>query len=283
MVKIAGKEIKTMAYMPLHYGAEYFVEACRSVMCVDELLIIYTDSPSYGQWGMSSKPPGENKQDLYELFKIVQFEYHDRGKKARWAEISNVHQENKHRQIGIDQAKSRNFDILVAVDSDEIWDTQSLMISILEVYDGNKYAYQTNHQGWRHYYRSFNEYCQDGFQPVRLFNLNRPDTGKQGIVKSNRIYHMGYAIKPDLMKYKLDCHGHKSEINKRGIENFFNRWKNYSKSSWENHLNNSHERDVDWTLHPTSKQVWFQTKIQDKSQLPIYLKEHEYFDLDKIE
>ena len=42
--------MKTLAYIPLHYGREY-LEACITSIepHVDKILILYTESPSYGQ------------------------------------------------------------------------------------------------------------------------------------------------------------------------------------------------------------------------------------------
>ena len=65
---------------------------------------------------------------------------------------------------------------------------------------------------------------------MRIFNFNNYNN-TQGIVESNKIYHMGYAIEPSVMWYKLNCHGHKKEIK---IDEFYRRWLSYDKEMWDN-------------------------------------------------
>jgi len=266
--------MKTLAYMPLHYGADYLLEACRSVLpAVDEFLILYTPHPSYGHKGRIPLPKSESRDQLFKLYESLN-DYPEAGAKLSWIDV-NSNRENEHRETGHRYAREHKFDMSIAVDSDEVWDTESVFKSLDEAQ--GHHAFMTTWKGWKHFYRSFNEYCTDGFQPVRIFNYNNK-LGSTGCVDSSVIYHMGYAIREELMAYKLSCHGHKNEMN----PGFYNEWANYNRKDWQAFLDYDFTQDKDWTLHPVSKQVWIETKLQDVNELPDLLKNHKFFGLEKI-
>lgn len=279
-MNIKGDHIKVLGFMPLHYGADYFTEACRSVLpAVDELFVCYTPRPSYGHAGEIKRPKRDKEVNLYKQFIELRKYPEAAGKRLKWEVTTKSKGESQHRNIGSIYAQKQSFDIMVSFDSDEIWDTDSLFDCVHQAYNSSQKYFYTEHSGWKHFYRSFGEYCQDSFQPVRLVNFNNYVTS-YGVVTGCKIYHMGYAIKEDVMDYKLSCHGHKGEID---ISEFTQIWNNYNKNEWDVYIESGDFiPDKSATLHPVSKQVWRKTKLQDKNELPDLLKNHKFFNLNKI-
>ena len=104
--------MKTLAYIPLHYGKEYLEVTIKSIdPHVDKILILYTNTPSYGQDGRLKNP------DTREELKNIAF---DSSSKIEWVEIPKTRQENKHRELAFNYAKG--YDLIMAVDADEVWD-----------------------------------------------------------------------------------------------------------------------------------------------------------------
>lgn len=248
--------MKTLAFTPILYGKEYLEYALKSVRpFVDNWLILYTDHPTYGHGSELSNP--DSKEELKEIC--------DRYN-CDWREVpQNLTGEGRHRDLAVNYAISEKYDILMSVDADEVWEPSTVEPCIKEAYDGNDRVYRTNHAGWRHFYRSFNEVCRDGFEPERFLNLNRHAPTK-GRVLQNVIYHFGYANSEKLQRYKMSVHGHKSEVSNQW---FTDKWLNYKKGETR-------------SLHPASSDVWNETEDFNKNLLPDHMKEHPYFNLDRI-
>lgn len=264
MITHKGYKMRVLAYIPLHYGADFFVKACRAVLpAVDEILVLYTPKPSYGYSATVPLPERESEHNLFRLFKSLRDYPESYGKKLTWKEIRE-NKEHLHRMHGVNYGVAKNYDLVMTFDSDEIWETESLLDCLVEALNGSASHYRTNHEGWRHYYRNFNEYCTDGFEPVRIFNLHNYGS-KEGRILANKIYHLGYAVEPDIMQYKLGCHGHRSEIN---VDAFYAFWFNYKREGWLLHYNSpDFKQDISYTLHPASKQVWQYTRIDEEKAL----------------
>lgn len=253
-MKFNQDDIKVLGCMPLHYGSEYMAKSIGSVLpYCDEFLILYTPEPSYGFQASVPLPESESMQNLRKIAEDVEKRS---GKPFTWIRI-NSSRENTHRNYGHEYAKKKGYDVSIWVDSDEVWQQDTVAKCITQAYHGNYREFRTDHKGWFHYYRNLDEYCQDGFEPVRLFNYNNYH-GNQGKVEGNVIHHLGYAVSPEIMEYKLSCHGHKSELRK----DFYQFWFNYNKKDWDSNLY-KHKQDEDWTLHPASKQVWKQTESRE--------------------
>lgn len=238
--------MKKLAYSPILYGSEYLEKAIKSVSdVVDEHLILYTNRPSYGHAGNLSNP--DSKQDILNICnKFNHVIFHE----------VNVNGEGNHRKLAFNYANQNNYDIVLAVDYDEIWDTNMARKAINMAYEGNSYQYGVAGTQWVTFWKSLNEYVTDGFYPIRLFNL-RNKIGTQEILHDNNIwiYHMGYCISDELMEYKLSCHGHKSEIPRDWINN---KWYGYQKG-------------VTKYLHPATDAYWIEAKDRD-FELPNILK-----------
>jgi hypothetical protein len=243
-------KIKTLAYIPLHYGSEYLDAVIRSIDDhVDEILILYTDRPSYGQDSRMRNPDNGNQ-----LRSIAEHA----SNKIKWVNIPKTTEENKHRKLVFEYA--RGFDLILAVDADEIWE---------DLDKAKEAAYKTGCENvnvagsqWYHFWRSFNEVHRDGFAPTRFHVVN----GKgNGVINEGKIYHMGYAQSELITEYKISCHGHKSIPHTW----FREKWLKYKKGQTTH-------------LHPDSQTVWIETEDFDKTTLPDVLKNHRYYNLDKI-
>jgi len=230
--------MKVLAYTPLHYGKQYLKQVIESVKDhVDEHLILYTEKPSYGHASNLQNP--DSKQELKSI--CDEFEH------VTWLDVT-ANQENAHRQQAFNYARGRGVKIVLAVDSDEIWNPDYLQSAINKANLGKSYQYGVNGNNWVTFWKSTFEYVQDGFYPIRLFNLaNSP--GSQEVIGGDGIwiYHMGYCISDELMQYKLSCHGHKSEI----PTNWFkDKWLGYVKGETK-------------YLHPATDAYWIETKNTD--------------------
>lgn len=246
--------MKTLAYIPLHYGKEYLEYSIKSVVdSVDEILILYSSKPTFGHVTTIKNP------DSYEDIRSIVYKF----SKVKWMNVA-INGEGNHRDMAINYAKGK-FDIVLAVDSDEVWKPDTIEPCIKQAYDGKERRYATNHQGWHHFYRSFNEVCRDGFEPIRLTNM-KVINNDQGRVTDNVIYHFGYANCEKLQEYKMAIHGHKGEISGNW---FAQKWLNYRKGETE-------------YLHPASKDIWKLTELFDKNTLPYFMKEHPYYNLSII-
>ena len=242
--------MKTLAYIPLHYGAEYLDAVIRSIdNHVDKILILYTDVPSYGQNAGLRNP--ENRAQLKEIASKA-------SKKIQWIEI-NATQENHHRKTVF--GYSKGYDLIMAVDSDEVWE---------DVEESKKAAFETgcktvNVGGdcWWHFWRSFNECHRDGFYPTRFHVVNGKE--ESTIIHVGKIYHMGYAQSESITRYKISCHGHKDILNTW----LKDKWINYQKGKTTH-------------LHPDSQTVWIETEPFDKTTLPQILKDHPNFNKERI-
>lgn len=242
--------MSVLAYIPLHYGAEYLEASIKSVIpCVDKLLILYTASPSYGHYSSDSCP--ETQDQLKEIA------FRAAGDKIHWLEITGqVNNESEHRNAAREYAKIHGFDQVLAVDADEVWDTEVLQKTLKEA--ENLPNDRVAIRNWTHFWRSFNWCCKDWFLPVRIYNLKAPFNKEEGVVEGC-IYHFGYAQSPGITSYKLKIHGHKSELRDNWFEDIF--------LNWTPGINK---------VHPVSLEIWDPEPF-DKNTLPEILKQHPNF------
>ena len=241
--------MKVMAYYPIHYGTEYLESSIKSIDDqVDKILILYSATPSYGHLTDIECPESEND------IKDVAF---SASSKIVWKKIE-AYNEGNHRNIGFQE--SNDYDIMLTLDSDEVWNPTSLDKCIKETYDGE--AWRRNITGFVHFWKSFNWVCRDGFQPGRIFNLRRNNNIEVPI--EGIIYHFGYAQSNKIIDYKFEIHGHKNEIKPGWLENTYYKWEPGMKD-----------------LHPTGG-AWDQAIPFDKNSLPDILKSHPNYDKEII-
>jgi len=248
--------MRVAAYIALHYGKDYLPYAIKSVInSVDKLIVLYASRPSYGH--ANSLPCPETEEELRQIARD------QAGDKLQWVNIRHTHMEGDHRNQAF--AHSNGFDILAVVDSDEVWDPEAFNIAVEFSAKSQAFNIGANHSGWFHFWRSFNEYCQDGFCPIRFHNLK----GHRGMTDINcpsKIYHFGYAQKLGLMDYKWSCHGHQDELRTGWKKTFLN-----------------YEKGKDKWLHPVSEQIWHETQDFNKETFPDFMKDHPFYNLDRIE
>lgn len=239
--------MKTLAYIPLHYGSDYLKAALTSIdPFVDTILILYSETPTYGHSGSLKNP------DTKEVLQSICAEFD----KVRWVDITNrrISRENVHRELAYQYAREKGgYDLVFAVDADEVWEQSTIEETLTTAYNSNAFFNHIGHEAWLHFWKGHKEYNTDGFYPLRIVNLNNNNTDHT-ILNCGRLYHMGYAISEDAMRYKISCHGHKREIAQTWMHD---KWLNYQKG-------------VTTHLHPASQDVWIETKIFE-GKLPDYL------------
>ena len=117
---------KTLAYYPILYGAEYLHASIKSIEpFVDRIIILYTDTPSYGFH--SSTPCPESEAQLKEIA-------FNASPKVEWRQIK-ANWEGQHRDIIFQFTDG--FDLLLAVDADEVWHQEDLKRCLEEAHKGD--------------------------------------------------------------------------------------------------------------------------------------------------
>lgn len=251
--------IKTLAYIPLLYGCDYIQYAIRSVYSeVDTILILYSKKPSHGQKNNSLVCP-DTKEQLIELISLVDIDC-----KIIWIDGDWLH-ENEQRNYAHHYARKEGYNVLVAVDSDEVWKTEMLRDLIKEVYERKASKCLI----WmRHLWRSFNYICDDPMRQERIYYIG---TDTKDLIyasqPSNQVWHFGYARSFKDIEYKISIHGHSNE------------WIN-SKQVWFNEKYKPFPPTND--VHPTCKDTW-QPQLFDKVLLPEIMREHPFYNLKSIE
>src|SRR5574337_2004369 len=242
--------MRTAAYIPLHYGKDYLPYAINSV--ISEVEKIYILSSSEGSHGHKSKMIcPETKQQLIEC---IPSEFVD---KIEWID-GNWTQENQQRNYAHELARTKGYEILVAVDADEVWKPELLKELIQLTYErkANKCLV------WmRHLWRSFNLICDDQMRQERIYYLGADANDLiYAPQATNQVWHFGYAIRPELMEYKISIHGHKAE------------WKN---PNWYQQTFMEWPVGDGW-VHPVCENVWY-PKHFDKKELPEFMCVHPFY------
>jgi hypothetical protein len=249
--------MKVMAYMPLHYGSDYIRESILSIKDhVDVILILYTKWPSFGH--MSSMPCPDTEEYLYQLAKEAA------GDKLIWENVSPG-TEGEHRTMAEQRAMENGYDLLIAIDSDEVWEPSALPRMINEA--SNKDARYVGVNGWANFWRSFSLILKDYYAPIRFVNLNAHNKINDfiGDPSENNIYHFSCALSHELMRYKWSCHGHNDEL----------------RSDWLNEVYFKWDGTQEW-LHPVSKSIWHKPMPFDKTDLPLFMHNHKFFNQNLI-
>ena len=248
---------KVLGAVCLHYGKAYLREALASIKDhVDEIVVFYSSRPSHGTTTNLICPDSSD-----ELRAITE------GQGGKWNMISGIHAENHHRQQYERYASNNGFDQILIVDSDEIHISEKVPELLAEAAKQDVKRIGVMGSQWVTLYRSFNEYVTDGFAPIRVLNMKKPE-GTVNIDKGF-IYHMGYCITDELMRYKISCHGHRADFEKnRGW--MVDKWLKYKSGQTQD-------------LHPATEAYWIEAHPFDKTTLPQLLKDHPYYNLDRVQ
>lgn len=248
---INNKEIKVLGFIAAHYGVEYAYACIKALDTVcDKIVVIYSEQGSQGH--RTTIPCPDSEADL-------RAEMERASNKIQWVK-GTFAREADHRNEVLNYASG--FDIICVADTDEIWEPADLPKAI--EYAMESKARHINVKGFINFWKSFNHVCYDGFLPYRLLNLHN-DTGTDTV--EARIYHFGTCQRDELVKYKWEVSGHRSEVKAGWYENVYKAW-------------NAEENQQD--LHVVSIGLWNAVPF-DKTQLPDILKQHPNYGKDVVE
>lgn len=242
--------MKVLGYVMLHYGIDY-LDACLYSLkqFCNDIIILYTDRPSHNQ-GTNKPRPDEGWQ-----LKAISDKYG-----CQWIDVTGITGEGYHREKIFNYASG--YDLIVNADSDEVWDYRQAPAFLQTA--ANTDARYIGINGFIHFWRNFDHYCEDGYRPIRIHNMHSADMKARPEVMA-RIYHFGYAVPFRTMKYKLSIHGHRDEIRAAWLTDIWMRWNG----------------ELEGKFHPVSfdniSRVWFGINKFNKQEMPDILKQHPYF------
>lgn len=263
--------MKIVGMMALHYGIEFLPYAVRSIIDeVDEMWFIHTPTGNHAG-GPSDLPLPEAEHPLY----LYEAAHEAAGKAFRWYSHSGWRSEGEQRDTIFQLAPDA--DRILVVDSDEIYGPGLARAAIAAS------ASRPDIRNWRlpfiHMWKDFyHAILHDPAYPVRLinphaqggeatFDAEAHDATKRELLARTtdhvpefhtRVVHFGYAINPELMRYKLTIHGHRAEL-RRDVD-----W--YQ----ERYLNPAAKTD----LHPVGSEYWNAEAIEPFVYLPAFMAEH---------
>lgn len=244
----------------LHYGSAYLNYALRSVApVVDRSFIFYTNHPSHGH--SSDLSPIESRDELMASIPA------DEWDKLTWVDTNDFWMEGQQRDFAL-RVASEDADLCLVLDYDEVWGEGVLERVLEHVWNENKA------RNWLlnfhcHFWRSFNFACTDEGWPVRVIDT-RHNGGVAYIPKElGNVYHFGYCIRDETLRYKLSVHGHKDELRPNWIEEKWNVWPPPD------------------DCHPTNGKKengegWWNPRPFDKTQLPGIMKSHPFYNLEIV-
>lgn len=245
--------MKIVCYTALHYGSDFLNHAIRSIIDdVQEYIVLYSPIGSHGH--QTSTPCPDTREELYDIA------YAAAGEKLRWFDGQWPYEGAQRDSIfGI----VPDADVIVVLDADEIYPPGLLQDAIAH---GMRENARQVLIPLRHYWRSFHKaFTHDPAAPVRL---HFPKVS-QGITtfatndESYRLQHFGYAITPELMRYKWQIHGHLAEMRKD--------------IDW---LNDVYLANRQFDCHPVGSDYWL--VVEDVTP-PDFMLDHPYAKLSVIE
>jgi hypothetical protein len=238
---------RLIASCPIFYGGEYLECAIKAVEpYVEEIIMLYTDKPSYG-YGTHIQCP-ESESDLMNIA-------YSASNKVKWVRV-DAGSEGHHRGHIFKIAEAGKYDGILTFDADEIFGDLTEWLLLCHASKARNIGFTQFYNFWR----SFNFICRDGFAPIRYINLHNIDGQENFPVP---VYHFGCAQRMEIMEYKLLIHGHKAELRNNWLEDVYKAW------SPDNQIENLHL--VSW-----KPGIW-NAEPFDKETLPQILKEHHNF------
>jgi len=245
---------KTVGLVILHYGKEYLYYTLQSLLqAVDAVVIVYSSVSSHNRTDLVCP---ETRDDLLAELSFVRgsadqqkIYWHDRVFSNEW----------EHRNYAFEECKKLGADVIAVADADEVWDPEELKKAIAFARENNKARYRIMMQ---HFYRSFNEVCRDPHRQVRLMCPNAPSNEEIDMHTENPvIHHFGYAQSESIIRYKISCHGHKSEFRPEWFEKKFLKYIPF----------------ITKDVHPVCHSGFWNPEPYDKEKLPDILKGHPYY------
>ncbi len=255
--------MKVIAYIPLHYGAEYLRQAAESVEpFVDQLLVYYTPQPSYGHPASDVENPDGGRRGEEKLRACCDA---IPAHKLHWHQVMAPHTEGDHRGAAVATALNLGATIILPVDADEIWEQTALESLLRQAVNFQGGASRFLVRNFVHFWRSFDWCCRDVWAPVRILKPAASGSGgdftfSDDEIVGDAIYHFGYAQSEAITRYKWTIHGHQNELRPGWFDEIF--------------LDETRKTD----LHPVVKDWWNAVEF-DKATLPAALHKHPYYDL----
>lgn len=244
--------MKVIAYTALHYGKDYLASAIRSVIdAVDEYHVIYTPIGSHGHH--SYIPCPESREELHEIAVGAAW------KKLRWHEGTWAYEGAQRDSIN---QYVPDADVILALDADEILE-DGLALDAIEFAlqsDARRIRLPFIHL-WRSFYRGF---AHDPAYPERVISPQKSGATIT-MPTDKRVWHAGYAQRPEIVAYKILVHGHRSEFRKD--------------VDW---LNDVFLANRQYDCHPVGSDAWT-CEDMDLRKLPTPLLDHPYRFMDVIE
>jgi hypothetical protein len=232
------------SYTVAHYGADYIGYALSSVApFVDRMHVVYTPRPSHGH-ATELPCPDAREALMAEVSHLP---------RVRWHETDRFRDEGPQRDHALSLCEG---DLALVVDCDEVWDGAALEAFLRFAWDGPQ---RDTLVRCRSPWRSFSWVCDDEMMPVRA--IKKDGRGSAGF--DGHFWHFGYAIRSEVMRYKLAIHGHKQEL----------------RPGWYG------EKWEPWPpgddLHPTCEGFWHPQPL-DRDLLPPVMWRHPFWEMEPI-
>lgn len=248
--------MRVHSYTILHYGRDYLPYALRSVYhSVDHLHVIYTPHPSHGHNVDVACP--ESRESLLQAALS-----YDPDDKIDWYDTRGLVTEGPQRDMAVNICQRAGAEMILVVDCDEVW-PQRVLEQALEFAQREDKA-----RNWlinfTHFWRSFDYVCIDNNWPVRIIDLRHKDGTGYIPADFGEIYHFGYAVRDEIMRYKWQIHGHKDEIR----PGWWEKWEAWPPAD---------------DCHPTNGDNWWMPEPFDKRALPEFMREHQFYNVGRIE
>ncbi len=242
-------KIKVLGFSTIHYAGAYFRESLLSVVGhVDKMVIAYSRQPSQGH-GTEMECP-DKEADIFAIATDVLSD------KLIWDAADRYGAETDHRAVKYKYSKG--YDLVLTVDSDEVYSSDQLQGAFDYANDGSSQFYGID--GYINFWRSFDWVCTDGFRPIRLENLHRKN-GTQDLNLKQTIYHFSTCQPVEIMAYKFGVFGHAHEVRPGWLQDVYYSW----------------SPDAPFgDVHCVAYGLWNPMPF-DKSTLPEILKQHENY------
>lgn len=256
--------------MICHYGKDYLPWALRSVYDnVEQIHILYTPHPSHGSG--TDAPPVETRDQLRE----AAYSFGDPQGKIRWYDTKNIRMEGHHRDKAVEKCAKAGAEMILVVDCDEVWHTD-VLTKALEMAER-----ENNCRAWRvnfiHFWRGFDWVCRDQGWPDRILDLRQDDGYGYIPPEMGEIYHFGYAVRYELMRYKWLIHGHRDELRPGWLDDI------YDDDDWPPTDDWPPEKLANYDCHPANEKNFWTPEPFDKERLPGFMREHPFWDMEVID
>jgi hypothetical protein len=242
-----------LAITRLHYGSDYLASVIRSTEgFAEKHIVVYTPVPTFGY--LTHLPNPDNRDQLLAIA------WSAAGKRLHWIE-------GRIPAIPVAFDHYDDIDLLLELDADEVIQPQ-LAENIMRHYEAGDLTQKQYRLPMIHHWRSFDYACRNPGWPARLYVPKASGDESHyfpGGEEAGVIHHFGYARKRADMEYKAALSVHRPE------------WR----SEWWEERYNAFPAVLN-DVHPTCVDMW-NAEPYDKSQMPAFMRNHPYYDLEVVE